>query len=116
MEENNVLAQKSKDFAIRIVKLYKFLCEDKKEFVLSKQILRSGTGIGANVREALRGQSKPDFFAKLNISLKEADETVYWLELLSETQYITEQQFGSIYPDCEEIIRLLVSIIIHRHR
>ncbi len=101
---------KSKAFALRIIKLYKFLCSEKSEFIISKQILRSGTSIGANIREAVRGQSKADFYSKLNISLKEADETAYWLELLFESEYIDKQSFDSIYYDCEEIIRLLVSI------
>ena len=83
---------------------------EKKEYVLSKQVLRSGTSIGANTREAMRGQSKADFYSKLNIALKEADETEYWIELLFETDYITKTQFESIYKDCEEIISLLVSI------
>ena len=77
---DNVVLDKSKLFAIRIIRLYQFLCGEKKEFVLSKQVLRSGTSIGANVRESVRGQSKPDFYSKLNIALKEADETPYWLE------------------------------------
>lgn len=82
----------------------------KREFILSKQLLRSGTSIGANIREAKRGQTKPDFYAKLNISLKEADETAYWLELLHESKYIDDTQFDSIYADCNELIALLVSI------
>ena len=109
MKENPV-AEKSKAFALRIIGLYKYLCDEKHEFVMSKQILRSGTGIGANIREGLRGQSKADFYAKLNISLKEADETAYWLELLHESNYITEAEFNSIYADNEELIKLLVSI------
>ena len=77
---------------------------------LLKQFLKSGTSIGANVKEAIRGQSKPDFYAKLNIALKEASETEYWLELLYESEYITKEQFNSIYADCQEIIKILVSI------
>ena len=107
---DNVIVEKSKAFAVRAVRLYQYLCNEKHEYVLSKQMLRSGTSIGANVREAVRGQSKPDFYAKLNIALKEADETEYWLELLNETDYLTPQQFQSIYEDCEELVRLLVSI------
>ncbi|MBR3206575.1 MAG: four helix bundle protein [Bacillus sp. (in: Bacteria)] len=107
----NAILLKSKAFAIRIVKLYQYLSDEKKEFVLSKQLLRSGTSIGANCREAARAQSKADFVAKLNISLKEADETAYWLELLNETDYLTKAQYESIYADCEELIKLLVSII-----
>ena len=110
MENGNVIVCKSKKFAIRIVNLYKYLVDEKKEFVLSKQLLRCGTSIGANVSEAIRGQSKADFGAKMNIALKEASETEYWLELLFESDYITSQEFNSIYPDCEEIIKILVSI------
>ena len=109
MKENPV-AEKSKAFALRIIGLYKYLCDEKHEFVMSKQILRSGTSIGANIREGQRGQSKADFYAKLNISLKEADETAYWLELLHESNYLTEAEFNSIYADNEELIKLLVSI------
>ena len=95
---------------MRIIKLSRYLTDDKKEFVLSNQILKSGTSIGANVKEAIRAQSKPDFYSKMNISLKEASETEYWLELLHESNYITSQEFNSIYSDCEEIIKILVSI------
>ena len=111
MKTDNVIVNKSKAFAIRIIRLYKYLCTEKKEFVLSKQLLRSGTSIGANVKEAIRGQSKDDFAHKMNISLKEASETEYWLELLFETDYITEQQFNSIIADCTELIKILTTII-----
>ena len=110
MKDGNILIEKSKTLALRIIKLYKYLNENKKEYVLSKQLLRSGTSIGANIREAIRGESKPDFYHKLNIALKEADETEYWIELLYESDYITKIQFESIYRDCEEVISLLVSI------
>ena len=106
----NIVLDKSKAFALRIIKLYKYLCDEKREYVLSKQLLRSGTSVGANVREAQRGQSKPDFYSKLNISLKEADESAYWLELLHESGIIDVKQFDSIYEDCNELIKLLVSI------
>ena len=99
------------NFAIRIVKLYKYLTEYKNEFVLSKQILRSGTSIGANVKEGIRAQSIPDFIAKFSIALKEAEETEYWLELLHESGYIEEQSFTSIYEDNKELLRILISII-----
>lgn len=89
--------------------MYQYLCDEKHEFVLSKQVLRSGTSIGANVREAKRAQSTPDFYAKLFIALKEAEETGYWLELLFETEFIDQNMYESIYADCEEIIKLLVS-------
>ena len=106
----NIIVVKSKDFAIRIVKLYKYLNENKKEYVLSKQLLKCGTSIGANVKEAIRGQSKSDFYAKMNIALKEASETEYWLEILKETEYIDDVSFKSIYADCQEILKILMSI------
>ena len=107
---DNVIVSKSKGFALRIIKLYKFLREEKNEFVLSKQLLRCGTSIGANVKEAIRGQSKRDFYAKMCIALKEASESEYWLELLHESDYITAGQFESIYADNQEVIKLLVAI------
>ena len=110
MTEKNAIAEKSKAFALRIIRLYRVLHQNH-EFVLSKQMLRSGTSIGANVKEALRGQSRADFYAKLNIALKEASETEYWLELLFESGYIeNEEAFHSIYQDCQEIIAILVAI------
>lgn len=111
MKTENVVVDKSKAFAVRVVRLYQFLCDEKKEYVLSKQVLRSGTSIGANVKEAVRGQSKVDFIHKMNISLKEASETEYWLELLYETEYITEPQFESMITDCRELLKILTSII-----
>ena len=108
----NAIYQKSFQFAIRIVNLCKYLQEDKKEYILSKQILRSGTSIGANVAEAQHGQSRADFASKLNIALKEAAETDYWLRLLHETEYLNKTQFNSLIADCDEIERLLVSIVI----
>ena len=114
--KHNPIVHKSKTFAIRIIETYRNLTENKREFVLSRQLLRSGTSIGANVREAMRGQSSPDFYAKLTISLKEADETAYWLELLSESGYLDQDEFNSIYRDCDEIIRILVSITKHRNQ
>ena len=107
---DNVIVEKSKAFAVRAVRLYQYLCNEKHEYVLSKQMLRSGTSIGANVREAIRGQSKPDFYAKMNIALKEASETEYWLELLHETDYLDHTQFQSIYSDCQELLKILMSI------
>ncbi|NLP48830.1 MAG: four helix bundle protein [Clostridiales bacterium] len=109
MKKDNVVVDKSKAFALRIIKLYKYLCA-KNEYILSKQLLRSGTSIGANIKEAIRGQSKADFYAKLNIALKEASETEYWLELLYESDYIEKTAFDSIYADCQELLKLLVSI------
>lgn len=111
MKTDNLIVMKSKAFAVRIIRMYQYLCEEKKEYVLSKQVLRSGTSIGANVKEAIRGQSKADFTAKMNIALKEASETEYWLELLQETDYLKETQFFSIYTDCQELIRLLTAIV-----
>lgn len=111
MKENNIIVDKSKTFAVRIIKLYKYLCENKKEYVLSKQLLRSGTSIGANIKEAIRGQSKADFIAKMSIALKEASETEYWLELLYETDFIDQKQFNSIYADNNELLKLLTSIV-----
>ena len=110
MDYNNTIVIKSKRFALRIIKLYKFMIAEHKEYVLSKQVLRSGTSIGANVREATRGQSKPDFYSKMNIALKECDETEYWLELLFESGYISKKAFCSIHGDCEEILKILVAI------
>ncbi|NMP37837.1 MAG: four helix bundle protein [Clostridiales bacterium] len=109
MAENQI-ENKSFDFAVRIVNLYKHLNSEKKEYVLSKQLLRSGTSIGANVSEAQRGQSKADFISKMSIALKEANESYYWIKLLYKTDYITELQFLSLETDITEIIKLLVSI------
>ena len=108
--ENNVILKKSKAFALRIVKLYQYLCETKKEFTLSKQILRSGTSVGANVKEGANAQSKADFYAKMYIAYKEANETEYWLELLHESGYIEKPAFDSMYSDCKELIRILAAI------
>ena len=107
----SVAGKKSFDFAVRIVNLYKFLCDDKREYVLSKQLLRCGTSIGANVHEALQAQSKRDFLSKINIALKEANEALYWIELLYATEYIDGKQKDSIYSDCNEIVSILVSTV-----
>ena len=109
--KDNILLDKSFIFAVRIVKLYKYLCSQKKEYVLSKQLLRSGTSIGANINEAQDAQSKNDFISKLSISLKEARETKYWIELLRETDYLTDKETNNILEDLIEVIKLLVSII-----
>ncbi len=111
MKDSNIIKEKTMAFAIRIANLYKFLCTDKKEFVLSKQILRSGTSIGANVREAEHAQSRTDFIHKMSIALKEANETEYWLELLYKADYINIEQFNSINSDSIEINKILISII-----
>ena len=107
----SILRDKSYVFAIRVVKLSQYLQAEKREFVLSKQALRSGTAIGALIREAEFGQSKPDFINKMNISLKEANETEYWLCLLKDTDYIDEKLFASMQADCKELIAMLVSTI-----
>ena len=106
-----VLMQKSKAFAIRIIRFARFLQDEKKERIISKQIFRSGTSIGANIRESNNAQSKADFVNKLSIALKEADETAYWLELLVESEIIDQQQFDSMYNDLKEVIALLTSSI-----
>ena len=107
---NNVIEIKSFDFAVRIVNLYKHLTADKKEFVLSKQLLRSGTSIGANVSEAEKAPSDADFNAKMNIALKEANESFYWLRLLHATEYLNDKEYSSIENDIKEIVSILVSI------
>lgn len=112
MKEDNVVLRKSYDFANRMVKLCRFLCEQHKEYVLSQQMLRSGTSIGANVREAQRAQSRKDFVAKLTIAQKEAYETEYWLELLRDNRYLTQEQFDSIFKDCRELTNILSQIVI----
>jgi len=110
MEEKTV-KNKSYAFALRIIKVYKFLSSEQSEFVLSKQLLRSGTAIGALVREAEHAESKDDFIHKMSISLKEANETEYWLMLLHDSEYFDEKLFHSIVSDCQELIKMLVSII-----
>lgn len=107
----NVIAEKSYGFAVRVVNLYKHLSEKKKEFVLSKQLLRSGTAIGALVHEAEHGQSKSDFLHKMNVALKEANETLYWLRLLHDTSFVTDAEYNSINDDAVELIKILISIV-----
>ena len=109
--KDNVVQARSYNFAIRIVELYKYLKNDKREFTLSRQILRSGTSIGANVEEAIGGQSKKDFISKLSIAYKEPRETNYWLRILKDTEYITKEEFKSIITDLDEVQKLLVNII-----
>ena len=111
MSKNNIVLHKSKDFAVRIVKLRKYLRYEQKEFDISAQIVRSGTSIGANIREATIGFSNADFIFKMNIALKEAYETEYWLDILHETGYLTDDEFKSIYYDCRELSRLLTAIV-----
>ena len=109
--KQNIVLEKSTAFSIRIVNLYKYLTVIKHENVMSKQIMRSGTSIGANVSESQNAQSKADFINKLNIALKEADETMYWLKLLYQTHYLTHTEFQSLKSDTEELLKLLKSII-----
>ena len=110
MGEKSIVSVKSKAFAIRVVKLCRYLNDDKREFVLSKQLLRCGTSIGANVREAECAQSRADFFAKLYVAYKEANETAYWLELLFESGILAENEFSSIYSECRELLLILAAI------
>ncbi len=107
---SSVALDKSKAVALRVIRLYKYLTEEKKEYVLAKQILRSGTSIGANLTEAQYSISKKEFLSKAHISYKECGETLYWLELLFRSEYLSEEQFSSINADCEELMRLLTSI------
>ena len=107
----NAIQDKSRNFAIRIIRCYQFLTEQKNEWVLSKQLLRSGTSIGANARESRNAQSRLDFQNKLNIALKEADETAYWLDLLHATDYLDDNLYKSLEDDCIELIKMLTAII-----
>ena len=112
--QGNIIVCKSKKFDIEIIKIYNFLRYNKHEYIMAKQLLRSGTSIGANVKEAVRGQSKADFFAKLSIALKEASETEYWLELLYESGYLDKVKFSEIYKINQELIAILVAILKNR--
>jgi len=111
MKVDNQIVTDTKAFAVRIIKLYKYLTEEKKEFVISKQVLRSGTSIGANISESVFAQSRMDFVSKMSIALKEANETKYWLELLVETDYLTEEQYKSVAENVKKIIGTLVNIV-----
>jgi len=111
MKTDNPIQAKSYTFALRMVKLYQFLCDENKEFVLSKQIVRSGTSIGANVEEAIGAQSGKDFLSKMNIAYKEARETHYWLRLLRDSEMLSSDQAASIIDDCEEFLKISGSII-----
>ena len=110
MKTDNIIVDKSFDFAVRIVNLYKHMKDTKNEYVLSKQILRSGTGVGANINEAICGISKKDFLSKMYISYKEIIETIYWIELLHKTKYLTEREYKSILSEANEISKILSSI------
>jgi four helix bundle protein len=109
-KEDNIIQNKSFEFAIRVVNLYRHLTEERKEYVLSKQLLRSGTSIGANVEEAIGGQTRKDFGSKMSIAYKEARETRYWLRLMKATDYLNEKQADSMLQDCEENLRILSTI------
>mgnify|MGYP003517000004 FL=1 len=111
MAKENIVIEKSYAFALRIIKLYKYLADTHKEYVISKQVLRSGTAIGALLSELVYAQSKADFINKAHIALKEANETAYWLSLLKDSEYISIDSYNSIYTDCNELIKLLVSIV-----
>jgi four helix bundle protein len=108
--KENVIQIKSYAFAVKIVNICKFLQAEKKEYILSKQLIRSGTSIGANIEEAIGGQSRKDFFAKLTISYKEARETKYWIRLLTDTNYLTKEQTAPLLEDIEELLRIIGSI------
>ena len=109
--KENIILTKSMDFSVRIVRLYNYLCDEKKEYVMSKQLLRSGTSIGANAHEAVNGQTSKDFLAKMYIAFKEATESEYWINLLIRTDYLTQEQGNSILSDCVELKKILTAII-----
>lgn len=110
MERENIIQQKSYEFAIRIVKAYKYIVENKSEYVLSKQLVRSGTSIGANIEEAIGGQSTKDFYAKMSISYKEARECRFWIRLLTDSDYLTKDQGNSLIQDLEEVLKIITAI------
>ena len=110
MKDNNIVQEKSYQFALRIVKLYSYLQKEKKEFALSKQILRSGTSIGANIEEGIGAQSKKDFLSKFSIAYKEARETLYWLRLLTDSGFMSAKEFKSLSTDCEELLKIIGAI------
>lgn len=108
--QNSIVKDKSYKFALRIVNLYRHLTENKREYVLSKQVLRSGTSIGANIEESLGGQSRKDFFSKMTIAYKETRETKYWINLLKDSNYLSNEESNSILIDCEELLKIIGSI------
>lgn len=112
MKEDNIILIKSFDFSVRIVKLYQYIIKNYKEYELSKQVLRSGTSVGANIEEAIGGVSRKDFINKMGIAYKEARETNYWLRLLNSTDYLDNKLATSLINDCEELIKILTSILI----
>ncbi|MCX6754572.1 MAG: four helix bundle protein [Candidatus Nomurabacteria bacterium] len=111
MKSDNIVRSKSYAFSLNIIKIYQDLTKDKKEFILSKQLIRSGTSIGANIEEAIGAQSKNDFISKMSISYKEARETLYWLQLLSDSGFLNKEQSGTLMCECEELLKILGSII-----
>ncbi|HMU47349.1 MAG TPA: four helix bundle protein [Chitinophagaceae bacterium] len=112
IKSESIIAGKAYSFALEVIKIYKLLVNERKEYVLSKQLLRSGTSVGANINEAIAGQSKRDFVHKLNIALKEARETSYWLNLLKDSEYINPGEFETLNKKCNEIVKMLTSIIM----
>ncbi|KGG79978.1 hypothetical protein Y919_08825 [Caloranaerobacter azorensis H53214] len=112
MDKNNVVKEKSYKFALRIIKMYRYMTKEKKEYILSNQLLRSGTSIGANVEEACSGYTKREFIAKLSIAQKEAFETRYWLRLLRDSELVEDRYINSMLDDCEELIRIITKIIV----
>ena len=110
-DNENIIVVKSKAFALRSIQLYRYLIQEEREYVISKQFLRSATSIGANVKEAIRGQTDADFGTKMNISLKEASETEYWLELMQESEYISFEKGEEMLSDCRELIKILTAIV-----
>ena len=110
MKTDNIIRDKSYNFSLKIIKIYSELTKDKKEFIISKQLIRSGTSIGANIEEAIGGQSKNDFISKISISYKEARETLYWLHLLTDSNFLNKEQSDTLIYDCEELLRILGSI------
>lgn len=111
MKSDNIVRDKSYNFSLNIIKIYQGLTTDRKEFILSKQLIRSGTSIGANVEEAIGAQSKKDFVSKISISYKEARETLYWLHLLTDSNFLNKQQSDTLINDCEELLKILGSIL-----
>ena len=114
--EDNVIKRKSRNYAIDIIRAYQLLCEEKHEYVMSKQLLRAGTSIGANVAEGVRAQTKPDFYAKMSIALKEASETSYWLDIIHATDYLTDKLFNDLNDKCEELLSILTAITKNQHK
>lgn len=111
MKSNNIIKEKSYNFSLKIIKVYQELTKEKKEFIISKQLIRSGTSVGANIEEAIGAQSKNDFISKMSISYKEARETLYWLHLLTDSGFLNKQQSDTLITGCEELLKILSSIL-----